>query len=261
MSRKLWLAGACIFAGMVVLCSQTPSPGMGKKDDLAKQNQQLKKALAERDQQINQLEAQVQKLKANDAKDDAKIAQLNLRVKQLEAELKGKKGEKNAAKLKTDLDAANQTIRDKDAVIASLQSKAPTAVADLTKENSALRKTIRDLQAVKKAPFVHTVILKIKTVDDAEIKKVQEEAGKTLAKITVVRSVYIGKPVENGTPELAQKGYQLGVVVLLDDADALQKFLDDTLHKQFMDTMGSYWERPLVYDFQRDPEEPKKDPN
>jgi hypothetical protein len=66
--------------------------------------------------------------------------------------------------------------------------------------------------------------------------------------------VWIGKPAENATPELAQTGYQLGVTVVLDDAEALQRYLDDPLHKQFTDKMGDAWERPLVFDIQRETE-------
>jgi predicted RNase H-like nuclease (RuvC/YqgF family) len=239
MNRKYCIAGACLLAGIVALSSQAPLAGQGKKDDQAKQIQNLQKMLANKEQQINKLEQQNNKL-------DLQIAKLKLDYDYY------KKTHPTQAKLQKDLDAANQTIKDRDATIASLQKKSPTAVADLTKENSALRKQIRDLQAIQKAPFVHTVILKLKSMDDDKVKKVQEEVAKTLAKISGVRSIYVGKPAEKGTPEFAQKEYQLGVVVLLDDADSLQKFLDDSLHKQFMDKMGDYWERPVVYDFQRD---------
>ena len=61
-----------------------------------------------------------------------------------------------------------------------------------------------------------------------------------------------------GTPELAQKGYQLGIVVLLEDPDTLTKFLEDPLHKQFTDKLADYWERPVVYDFVREKEIPMK---
>ena len=231
MPRKLCLAGLGVAVAALLLGSQATIDGQGKTD-LNKQIAQLKATLAERDKSIAKLHNDFNAYK---------------------------KSHPGAAKLQKDLDTAHQTIKDRDATIASLQDKSPTTVADLTKENSALRKQVRELQAAKKAPFVHTVILKLKQKDDDQVKKVQDEADKTLAKIDGVRSIYIGKPAEKGTPELAQKGYQLGVVVLLDDADALQKFLDDSLHRQFMDKMGDSWERPVVYDFQRDMDDAKKD--
>jgi hypothetical protein len=232
MIRKLCMAAACGLVGVMLVCSEAPIEAQGKKDDQAKQIQLLKKNVAERDQIIAKLRADFDAYKLKNP---------------------------GAPKLQKDLDAARQSIKDKDAQIATLQDKSPTAVADLTKENSALRRRVADLGAIKKAPFVHTVILKLKKADDAQVKQVYDEVAKTLVKIDGVRNVYLGKPAENGTPALAQKGYQLGLVVLLDDADGLQKFLDDPLRKQFMDKMGDYWDRPLVYDFQRDMDEPKKD--
>lgn len=256
MIRKLYFAGLLALAGLVYLCSQEPIDAQGKKDDPAKQVQQLQKAVKERDQTILKLEAQLQKLKLDDIKGDGQVAQLQQRVKQLESELKKKKPgptDKTALQYKKELDAANQSIKDKDQLIAALQSKAPTATSELSKEVVKLRKTVRELEAAKKAPFAHASILKLKKADDAQVKAIYDEANKSLAKIAGVRSILVGKPVENGSPT-AQTGYQLGVVILLDDADALQKFLDDPLHKQFNDRMADLWERPIVYDFQRDVE-------
>jgi hypothetical protein len=234
MFRKHCAVNGCAVIGAFLLCQQTPIEAQGKKDDQAKQIQQLKKSLQEKENQINKLELQVHKQK-------------------LDFEYYKKKTP-GAPKLQKDLDKANQTIKDKEAVIANLQKPASQATKDLTKENEALRRKIRDLEAFKRAPFVHSVILKLKKEDAGQVKVIAAEADKTLARIPSVRAVWLGRPAEYGTPELAQKGYQLGIVVLLDDADALQRFLDDPLHKQFNDKMGEYWERPIVYDFQRDGE-------
>ena len=231
MIRKCCLAGVCGLACALLFFNQAPTPAKDKKEDLKKEVAQLKKTLADRDQQITTLQGQLQK-----AKDDLAAAK-----------------KKSPAKLQKDLDAANQALKDKDDTIAALQK------SDQSKDVVRLRKDLRPLEALKKAPFVHTTILKMKKMDDEQVKMVTEEAGKTLAKIDGVRGFWIGKPAENGTPELAQKGYQLGIVVVLDVADALQKFLDDPLHKQFADKMTSQWERPVVYDIQRDMDDPKKD--
>jgi hypothetical protein len=255
MIRKLLVAVLFFAVGGFLLCLQVPLDAQGKKDDPAKQIQSLKKTLAEKEEKIQQLELQISKLKLNEVKDDGKIAQLQLKIKQLEEQLKGKKPttpDKTSLQLKKDLEAANQSIKDKDALIASLQAKAPKATADLSKEVEKLRKNVKDLEAVKNAPFVHSLILKLKKEDDEQVKLISDEAQKTLAKIGGVRGVWIGKRSDLGTPELAQKGYQLGMVVLLDDAAALQKFLEDPLHKQFTDKMADYWDRPTIYDFQRD---------
>ena len=222
MTRKLGLACACGLVGVFLLCSQVPAPAQTKGD--AKQIQQLKNTIADRDQQIAKTKADFDAYK---------------------------KKNPGATKLQKDLDKTNQSIKDKDALIASLQAKDPS------KEITSLRQQLKDLNAMKKAPFVHTVILTLKKDDDAQVKRVYDEAGKTLAKIDGVRGIWIGKPAANGTPELAKNGYKIGVVVLLDSADALKTFLDDDLNKQFNDKMADYWDRPVVYDFLRDLE--KKD--
>jgi uncharacterized coiled-coil protein SlyX len=212
MIRKLCILGCCAIVATWLFCSQSPSQAQAKKDDLNKQITDLKKKVSDRDQTITQLNNKI------------------------------------TATAKTQ----KQTLKDKDDLIASLQTN------DLGKEVTSLRKRVKELDTLKKAPFVHTAILKLKKDDDAQVQKVYDAAGKTLAKIDGVRGLWIGKPAVDGTPELAQKGYHLGLVVLLDDADALQKYLDDPLHKQFTEKMGDYWEKPVVYDFQRDPDADKK---
>lgn len=229
MFRKLCVAVFCVVVGAVLWIGQAPVEGQGGKTDQKKEIQQLKNTIAERDKTIANLKNEFAAYK---------------------------KTHPATSKLQKDLDTANQTIKDRDATIASLKS--PTAVSDLTKENTALRKQIRELQTIKKAPFVHTVILKLKKADDDEVKKIYDEASMTLAKIDGVRAVYVGKPAESGTPDVAQKGYQLGLVILLDDSESLQKYLEDSLHKQFVEKMGDRWDRPVVYDFQRDTDDAKK---
>ena len=130
MLRKLCGVIFCAMIGAFLLCGQTPSEAQGKKDDQAKQIQQLKKQLQEKDQQILNLESKLQKQK-------------------LDYDYYKKKNP-GAPKLQKDLDKANQTIRDKDATIATLQQPAPQAIKDLTKENSALRSRLRDLEPSRK---------------------------------------------------------------------------------------------------------------
>jgi TolA-binding protein len=228
MIRRLCLIVLSGVVGALLLCSQAPMEAQtGSKTD--KQIQQLKKTIAERDQTITQLNAKITSLQA------------------------GAKTTKTAAQLQKDLNAAKQSLKDKDDLIASLQGN------DLSREVTSLRGRLRDLERLRKATFVHAAILKLKKEDDAQVQKIYDEAAKTLAKIDGVRGLWIGKRAENDTPELARKDYQLGLVVLLDDSDALQKFLDDPLRKQFTDKLADYWEKPAVYDFQRDMDADKKD--
>ncbi|MBI2803645.1 MAG: Dabb family protein [Planctomycetes bacterium] len=233
MIRKLAFVGMLGLISMALLSGNAPIDAQGKKKgDVNKQNQLLKKTIAERDQRIRNLEAQLQRLR---------VENTGLR----------KKGP-GAGKLQADLNAANQKIQDQEELIDSLKK------GDLSAQVAALRKKVRELGLIKNAPLVHTKILKLKKADDKEVKKIEEEAAKTLAKIEGIRAIWIARPAESPTPELAQKGYQIGVMVLLDDAEALQKFLDDPLHKQFTDRLADLWERPVVYDIQRETEDAKK---
>lgn len=262
MFRKTLPVFVIIVVASLLLSSGENAPAQVKKEDLGKQVTSLKKTIADRDQTIQKLEAQIQKLKANDAKDDGKLAQAQQRIKQLENELKGKKvtppADKNVDKLKKDLEAAKKSLKEKDDLITTLQDTTTKAAADLAKEVVALRRKAKELEAVKKAPFVHSLVLKTKSEANADqVKAVTEEVLRTLPMIDGVRGVWIGKPAEFGTPELAQKGYQLGIVVLLEKAESLDKFLEDPLHKQFTDKLADYWERPVVYDFVNEMDMPK----
>lgn len=159
-------------------------------------------------------------------------------------------------------------VSDRDATITSLKATATTNAASLkdkdaqiktlSDQNDTMQKRLKVLEALKKAPYLHIVILTLKQSDDAQVQRVYDEAYKTIAKIKGVRGMFIAKPADDDTPELAQKDYHLGLIVLLDNADGLKSYLDDPLHKQFTDKMGDYWEKPVVYDVQRDLDAEKK---
>jgi hypothetical protein len=159
-------------------------------------------------------------------------------------------------------------VSDRDSTITTLKATAATNTASLkdkdtqikslNDQNDAMQKRLKVLDAMKKAPYLHTVVLKLKKADDAQVQRVYDEAFKTIAKIKGVRGMFIAKPADDDTPELAQKDYQLGLIVMLDDADGLKSFLDDPLHQKFVDKMGDYWEKPVVYDLQRDLDAEKK---
>jgi septal ring factor EnvC (AmiA/AmiB activator) len=256
---RIGSCAAWFIAAILLLCWQCPLEAQGKKDDLAKQIQQLQKAVKERDQTISKLETQIQKLRLGNIKDDGKITQLQVRVKQLENELKTKKaGAIDKGQLRKDLDAAHQSIKEKDQLIATLQNKAPKATAELAKEVTQLRQTVRDLDAAKKAPLAHAMILKLKKYDDTEVKQIYENAATNLAKIDGVRNILVGTPVESDSGAPARNSYHLGVIIFLDHVDALGKLRDDPLYKQFAERITEKWERPVVFEFQRDQKSPIK---
>lgn len=165
------------------------------------------------------------------------------------ADLKKKVSDRDATitQLNGKVAANTASLKDKDAQIKSLSD-----------QTDGMQKRLKVLEALKKAPYLHTVVLKLKKTDDAQVQRVYDEAHKTIAKIKGVRGMFIAKPADDDTPELAQKDYHLGLIVLLDSADALKTYRDDPLHQKFVDKMSDYWEKPVVYDLQRDLDAEKK---
>jgi hypothetical protein len=90
-----------------------------------------------------------------------------------------------------------------------------------------------------------------KDAPPAEADAVIADAREMLAKIPTVRNVKIGPPAEKATPAVSKKDYHLGLLVLFDDAEGLQTYLDHPQHKQFVEKHNKYWDMEAlkVYDF------------
>jgi hypothetical protein len=102
------------------------------------------------------------------------------------------------------------------------------------------------------APYVHVVVFHLKK--DAPKDAVDgliADAHSMLRKIPSVRDLRIGWPPETATPQFAQKDYQVGLVVLFDDAEGLKTYLDHPLHLQYVDKHLKHvaTDKLLVYDF------------
>jgi hypothetical protein len=99
------------------------------------------------------------------------------------------------------------------------------------------------------APFVHTVVFYLKkdapaNASDAVISDTQ----KLLARIPSVREIRAGRPAEKAS-DRAVKDYQVGLLVLFDDADGLHAYIDHPLHKEFVANHEKNFEKVVVYDF------------
>jgi hypothetical protein len=105
----------------------------------------------------------------------------------------------------------------------------------------------------KAAPFVHCVIFRMKKDAPADaVEQVIADCHKMLAKIRSVRSVRAGRPAKTGTDEKLKKPFDVGLLVLCDDAAGLKAYIDDPLHKQFVAKYGKYFdiEQLQVFDFE-----------
>jgi hypothetical protein len=113
----------------------------------------------------------------------------------------------------------------------------------------------------KKAPFVHAVIFHLKKDAPAgEADAVIADSHKLLAKIGSVRGLWVGRPSDKGTPKIAKK-FDVGLLVLFDDAEGLQKYIVDPLHVEFVKKHLSHFdqEQLAVFDFANQPAAKKEE--
>ncbi len=100
----------------------------------------------------------------------------------------------------------------------------------------------------KTAPYVHTVILTLKSDADRTAGQSVLDDLPSLRKISTVRGLWYGKPADKATPEFANKDFAVAITLLFDDYDGLKKYLDDPMHKKFADKHLKFFEKPIVYD-------------
>jgi hypothetical protein len=107
------------------------------------------------------------------------------------------------------------------------------------------------------APFVHVVIFDLKKdAPEGEADALIADAHEMLAKIPSVRGLRAGKPVEQTNPNLPKREFQVGLLVLFDNAEGLEAYAKHPLHLKYVEKHGKYLEREKlgIYDFV----EPKK---
>jgi hypothetical protein len=100
------------------------------------------------------------------------------------------------------------------------------------------------------APYVHSVVFYLKkdAPKDAADKLIVA-TNDLLRKIPTVRGLWVGQPASKATPKVAVLDYQVGLLVLFDDAQGLETYLNHPLHVEFVEKHTKNVERVLVYDF------------
>jgi hypothetical protein len=108
----------------------------------------------------------------------------------------------------------------------------------------------RPKAAAADPPYVHAVIFYMKkdAPKDAAEALIRDSHA-LLAKIPSVRKLWVGRPAEKSTPKYAVTDYQVGLLVLFDNYEGLQAYLDHELHTEYVNRHGRHWERVPVYDF------------
>jgi TolA-binding protein len=231
--RQTFVLFACLAAALL-FAGETPRPlqaaAMNEEDEgevrrLRQTVQRLQGEVAERNQKINQLQAQVRRMRDRPDPDDARIRRLQQQLREKEDRID---------RLTADLRKARS---------------GPGGTKEKDKELEELRKSAKDLEVVKEARYVHTVILRLKKgAPDREVKALLEGAPRALGKVAGVRGVWVGKPAAVASDK-AQTDYQVGLVVLFDDEAAMRRFLNNADQKRFTEGLKKSWETAAVYDF------------
>jgi hypothetical protein len=101
-----------------------------------------------------------------------------------------------------------------------------------------------------KAPYVHTVIFHVKKDAPKDcVEHLIVDSHDLLAKIPSVKGLWVGRPAEKSTPKFAAKDYDVGLLVLFNDYEGLQEYLDHKLHTEYVEKHAKNFERVIVYDF------------
>lgn len=110
-----------------------------------------------------------------------------------------------------------------------------------------------DTSKARKSPsYVHAVIFHVKKdAPEGEASALIRDAHELLQKIPSVRELRVGRPAEKSTPNFAKKDFQVGLLVLFDDYQGLETYLEHPLHQKYLENHGEHvdLEKLQVYDF------------
>jgi hypothetical protein len=118
---------------------------------------------------------------------------------------------------------------------------------------SSVRIAAAEGKPAAKPAFTHVVVFYLtKDAPKEETDVLLADCHELLAKISTVRELKAGRPSEKGAPMVSKMDYQVGLLVLFDDADGMKSYLDDKLHQDFLKKHGKYIDRDklIVLDFQ-----------
>lgn len=69
----------------------------------------------------------------------------------------------------------------------------------------------------------------------------------TLTQVASAEAVYVGGPAGTYRP-VVDRTYDFGLVVLLKDLAAHDAYQIDPIHRAFVESFSSYWEKVVIYD-------------
>jgi len=235
------LAGLGLFFAVMLAVTYAPlepaQQAYGQKKDNDKDEQILRRKLADAQGDLKQASNLVDNLRRE-------IRERDQAINLLQAALKKEKNDDQdtqIAQLKKDLSAAQSTI-------ASLKKQDTTEDATTAKTIENLKAQLKQSEGWRKAPFVHTVILKIKKDAPPNTAVAILADVPVIGKLPSVQGFWYGVRAAEGSPEFAVKDFEISLVLLFEDVDGLKRYLDHPTHKRFVDKHLKHLETPLVYD-------------
>lgn len=217
-----------------------------KDKDNNKQEQVLRKQVNALQQELKQANNQIDNLRRE-------LKEREQTINRLRADDKKGKGtvemRKDLADARRDLTQALQSIQDKNEVIAVLKKQASKEAAATAKLVEDLQKKARELDALKKTPYLHTVVVKFKKdATAAQIQALLDDIPSLLGRIPSVKGLWYGRRADEASPDFAVKDFDVSLTILFDNYDGLTRYLEHPMHKSFLNKHLKTVENPLVYD-------------
>lgn len=84
------------------------------------------------------------------------------------------------------------------------------------------------------APFVHVVLFKTRSESpDAAAAALMSDIREKLAPLPTVRGLWTGRPAPTDVRPIVDSNYDVGLLVLFDDQEGLERYLDHPVHAEF----------------------------
>ena len=102
------------------------------------------------------------------------------------------------------------------------------------------------------APFVHVVLFRLPEGRVGEREDLERDIGALLRGLPTVRGLWTGTPAQTKSPDrlMVDDEYDVGLMVLFDDRDALEEYLAHPEHVKFAEKWDSVC-TVRVFDFVR----------
>lgn len=102
--------------------------------------------------------------------------------------------------------------------------------------------------AAKRPPIVHHVFFWLKDPNSAEDRDKLVTGLKTLARIPLVRELYVGVLAGSEKRDVVDASWQVSELMFFNDLTAQATYQQHSLHQDFVKNCSHLWEKVVVYD-------------